>query len=89
MNPIKYRDFLPDESEPGFFGGVDFSSFDSTVAAMNQWLSENSVEVLRMETVVLPNIHNPGEGGPDDSELHSSKYVRWYQFVRLWYRESD
>ncbi|MDX1735367.1 MAG: hypothetical protein R3228_13425 [Halioglobus sp.] len=89
MNTIRYRDFLPQETpRSGIFGGVDFSGFDSCVAAMNDWLAENAVEVLRMETVTLPNIHSVEEQGSGDTELHASHHTLWYQFVRLWYTDS-
>ncbi len=88
MGKILYHDFLPQETpRGGLFGGVDFSSFDSCVVAMNAWLEENPVDVLRMETVMLPNIHNVNEDGPSDTELHASSHTVWYQFVRLWYSE--
>lgn len=88
MQPIKYRDFLPEEkARGGLFGGVDFSDFDTCVAAMNAWLAENGVEVIRVETVVLPNIHSVEEEGTTDTELHAAAHTLWYQFLRLWYRE--
>ena len=88
MSSIKYQDFLPKEiPRPGLFGGVDFSSFDTCVAAMNEWLDERQVDVLRVETVTLPNIHNLQEEGTADTELHAGAHTRWYQFVRLWYTE--
>lgn len=90
MQVIKYRDFLPQERpRGGLFGGVDFSDFDTCVAAMNTWLAESSVDVIRIETVVLPNIHSVEEEGTTDTELHASAHTMWYQFLRLWYREED
>ena len=89
MGTIMYRDFLPEETpRGGLFGGVDLESFDSCVKAMNQWLADNTVNVLHIETVNLPNIHNVNEDGPTDTELHASSHTVWYQFVRLWYSEN-
>ena len=88
MGTIKYHDFLPQEIERGgLFGGVDYSGFDSCVVAMNQWLEQNPVNVIRVETVTLPNMHNVEEDGSTDTELHASGYAVWYQFVRLWYSD--
>ena len=87
MSTIVYRDFLPQETpRGGLFGGVDFSSFDSCVAAMNLWVEQNPVTVLPVETVTLPNIHSIAEDGSTDTELHASSHTVWYQFVRLWYK---
>ena len=89
MSNIRYQDFLPKESSrEGFFGGVDYASFDSCVDAMNHWLERNPVQVMRVETVMLPNIHNPNEEGSGDTELLTTQTTNWYQFVRLWYTES-
>lgn len=90
MGKIVYRDFLPEEKpRGGLFGGVDYSSLDSCVSAMNEWMEENPVDVLHVETVNLPNIHNVNEDGSADTELHASSHTVWYQFVRLWYQSSD
>jgi hypothetical protein len=86
MGAIEYRDFLPQEKpRHGLFGGVDFSDFDTCVAAMNEWLKHNAVTIVKVETVTLPNIHNVNEAGSTDTELHASSHTVWYQFVRLWY----
>lgn len=86
MATVKYRDFLPAEiPRSGIFGGVDYSDFNSCVAAMNVWLEENSVDVRNFESVTLPNIHNVAEDGTTDTELHATSHTVWYQFVRLWY----
>ncbi|MFT4613707.1 MAG: hypothetical protein ACI9NT_000848 [Bacteroidia bacterium] len=89
MKKIQYRDFLPAETERGgLFGGVDFSGFESCVVAMNDWLAEQGAEMIRIETVILPNIHNVEEDGTTDTELHASAHTIWYQFIRVWYYES-
>lgn len=90
MNPIKYKDFLPQETaRGGLFGGVDYSNFEDCVAAMNHWLERNPVHVIQCETVTLPNMHNISEDGSHDTELHAAGHTIWYQFLRLWYSESD
>ena len=88
MGKVQYQDFLPGETpRSGIFGGVDFSDFDSCVAAMNHWLERNPVKVVNFETVTLPNIHSAQEDGSTDTELLASNHTMWYQFVRLWYSE--
>jgi hypothetical protein len=88
MSSVQYHDFLPGETpRGGVFGGVNFSDFNSCVAAMNDWLERNPVNVINFETVTLPNIHNMVEEGSTDTELYTSGHTVWYQFVRLWYSE--
>ena len=45
------------------------------------------MDVIRVETVTLPNIHDVTEEGSSDTELHTSHHTVWYQFVRLWYSD--
>ena len=86
MSTVNYKDFLPQETpRGGIFGGVNYSDLDSCVAAMNLWLKQESVNVIQVETVTLPNIHSIAEEGSTDTELHSSSHTVWYQFIRLWY----
>jgi hypothetical protein len=86
MSAIAYHDFLPQEiPRRGLFGGVDFSDFNSCVAAMNQWLEQHPVSIVHVETVTLPNMHNVYEDGSNDTELRTTGGTVWYQFVRLWY----
>jgi hypothetical protein len=89
MSTIEYRDFLPEETHrSGLFGGVEYSGFDSCVASMNRWIEDNAVNIIRIETVTLPNIHNVAEEGSTDTELHATSHTMWYQFVRLWYTKA-
>ena len=86
MSAIAYRDFLPQElPRRGLFGGVDYADFNSCVVAMNQWLEQNPVSIVHVETVTLPNMHKGYEDGSIDTELHTTGHTVWYQFVRLWY----
>ena len=57
---LKYKDFVPEEIEaPGFFKEGRHESFEHAVQAANQWLSENRVALISIETVVLPNNLEP------------------------------
>lgn len=87
---LKYRDFAPRVlSEPGLFHAGEFESFDHAVEAANEWIRSNNVEVINVETVVLPNIWSRWEEGTADGSLGTSgdSPSRWHQVVRCWYRE--
>lgn len=86
---VQMKDFEPDtESRKNILGRKDvyYKSLDTAVARMNRWVEENSVEIVSVETVTLPNIHGEAEEGTGDTELPASSYSLWYQFIRLWYR---
>lgn len=86
---IKMKDFEPStESKKNILGHEDvyYQSVSTALDKMNAWLADNPVDLISVETVTLPNIHNNMEEGTTDTELAASNYVVWYQFVRLWYR---
>ena len=87
---LKYKDFVPKELEtPGFLNPGEHEAFDDAVVAANQWIQENEIKVIGMETVVLPNIWSRWEEGSDDASIGTSGDTpsRWHQFLRCWYRD--
>ncbi len=94
---LAYRDFVPRAAPmPGgvlnkYFNIVTFETFDDALAAANSWIEEESVQVVTVETVVLPNVPNIRSNAPGTTvtELQASGYggAYWYQFVRVWYEK--
>lgn len=88
---IKFNDFVPElEDKGGLFRKVSFEEFEHAVQRANEWITENKIDVLNVETVVLPNIHSRFEEGSTDVQLKASGTAQtdWHQFIRVWYRES-
>lgn len=86
---IGFKDFVPRMlAEPGLFKAGEYESFDEAVAAANRWIKEYDINVVNMETVVLPNIWSRWEEGSKDVSLGTSgdSPSRWHQFVRCWYK---
>lgn len=65
----------------------EYETFEATVGAANAWIDENSVRVINVETVVLPNIWEVWESGSQDPALRTFQKPTWHQFVRVWYGE--
>ena len=87
---IKCMDFVPEQLDAGgFLRAAEHEKFGPTIARANAWITENAINVLNVETVVLPNIHLPHEEGSGDTNLHSSgdMSTAWNQFIRVWYRD--
>lgn len=83
-----YRDFAPRMlAEPGLFSAGEYETFDDAVHAANQWLADENVRLISIETVVLPNIFSRWEEGTKDGSLGTSgdSPSRWHQFLRCWY----
>ncbi|MGI4791195.1 MAG: hypothetical protein ACRYFS_20390 [Janthinobacterium lividum] len=86
---IAFKDFAPQQTAPGSLLSLPvYEMFDSAVEAANAWVVQESVRVLNVETVVLPNLWHPGKKGTGDPLLrvNSDLPVDWYQLVRVWYQ---
>jgi hypothetical protein len=86
---IEFRDFVPRMLGPaGFLGEPDFQTLQDALDACNQWIDANGVEVLHVETVVLPKVHHPTEQGSQDVNIRQDDEwtTPWNQFIRLWFR---
>jgi hypothetical protein len=94
---IQYKDFAPRINERGPFGGAsDYEPFSEVVSAANQWIESRTIQVINVETVVLPDRI---EGTSDDvygvktsNAFHpvmisQGLTINYFQCVRVWYRE--
>jgi len=83
---IAYRDFVPQEVKGKWYQGTTYETFEAAVAAANQWMADERVSPLHVETVVLPNMETPSEESSADGKLTIlSGYASWHQLVRIWY----
>jgi len=86
---IRFKDFVPRMlAEPGLFKAGEYQSMDEALAAANDWIKENEINVTNVETVVLPNIWSRWEEGSTDTALGTSgdSPSRWHQIIRVWYK---
>ena len=84
---IDYYDFVPKVLDRGgFLKAARLEELRDVMEDVNFWVDANSIDVINIETVVLPNMHR--ESGSEDTSLHTSGEMQsqWYQFVRVWYR---
>ncbi|NJO42972.1 MAG: hypothetical protein HC769_30220 [Cyanobacteria bacterium CRU_2_1] len=94
---IKCRDFAPQITERGPFGGAaDYESFSEVVSAANQWIESTLIQVINVETVVLPDRIEGTSDGDYGLTVSNGFYpvmisqgvtINCFQCVRVWYRE--
>jgi len=87
---IESIDFVAEETDAeAFFKASTHESFSAAKSKMNAWLSTDNVEVINVETVVLPSLHSPHEEGSEDVAINvKSEFVTTYsQFIRVWYKK--
>lgn len=86
---IAYRDFVPRMLGPtGLLGEPSFQTLQDALDGCNAWIAEQAVEILHIETVVLPNVHHPFEEGSEDVNIRQDDdwVTPWNQFIRVWFR---
>lgn len=87
---LSFKDFVPQEvAAGGFLKVAEYESFDAALAAANDWIHENNIQVINIETVVLPNIWSRFEEGSTDTSLGTRGDFpsHWHQFIRVWFHE--
>ncbi|HCX20435.1 MAG: hypothetical protein CMB80_13735 [Flammeovirgaceae bacterium] len=85
------KDFVPEKSKGGMFKSGKMQTFQEVLDIANDWIAQNpQYNVVNVETVVLPNIHEKDEEGSTDTELWTGgeSSSNWYQLVRVWYKDN-
>jgi hypothetical protein len=88
---IKFADFQAQQLvAPGFLQEGQYTGLDQVLAEIQRWIEEQHIDVINVETVVLPNIYARKEEGTADVDLKTSGEISttWHQFFRVWYRAS-
>ncbi len=84
---IKFHDFAPVLLESGFLSGNKYETLREALDKANQWIASKGVDVINVETVVLPNLNSGGLGTSEVELTASGKFQStWHQFIRVWYR---
>lgn len=87
---ISYRDFAPHAIKRGLLHSDTYQNFDAAVTAANAWLAGSAIDIVSIETVVLPNISADRSEGTSDGRVETEEAMtsinEWYQFLRVWYR---
>ena len=87
---VKFQDFEPKVLKSGgLLSSPVYESMQDVMLTVNELLADRGVELINIETVVLPNIHSQEEEGTQDTSLTTLGVgTEWNQFIRVWYRES-
>jgi hypothetical protein len=86
---LTYRDFAPQPLSSTIERNPRFEPFDVAVQAANDWIAAESIEIVNVETVVLPSYSAWVEGKTTDPHIYVNLANYWFasrQFVRVWYR---
>lgn len=89
---LKFKDFVPGQrgKKSVWTSRRQTEPLRYALEDANAWIIQHpNVEIINVETVVLPNMHTDREEGSVDSDLMivGGASATWHQFFRIWYLE--
>ena len=88
---LRFKDFVPKLIEAGgFFQAERYESTEQCLIRLNNYIEDNNLNVMNIETVILPNIflNNPGRTDAPAFSTHSGtsgRADRYHPVFRVWY----
>ena len=79
---IDQKDFIPKTLSVHWLKGLQTESFDAAIAAANEWISAENIDVINIETIVLPI----SEDDATETTAITGVPISLRQFIRVWYR---
>ena len=80
---IAFCDFIPQRQSKR-----EWENFHELVSRVNRWIEQQHIDVLNIETVLVPNLPvDTAESRWVRSDLSVSITLSTYQIVRVWYRQ--
>lgn len=80
---LQFKDFVPAVVSGNFFNS-EYATVEETVQRANDWIAENKVRVINVETILRPASidDEPSDGSKVSFAAQTND---WYQFIRVWY----
>jgi hypothetical protein len=86
--PLSYKDFFPVVLKSGFFS-TQHEDLAATVVRASDWVSKAGIDIINVETVVLPNVKNVEDASEVGIYTSGEMSSHWYQVVRVWYQSPN
>ena len=80
---IGFCDFVPNRVQTGVFS-VEEETLGHAVARANDWIAAGNIDVINVETVMIPGRRGASEDG-EQRQFDSTP--DWVYVVRVWFRE--
>lgn len=83
LTMIDQKDFVPKNISSHWLKGVIADTFDSAVQAASDWIAAENIDVINIETVILPIVSDKDS---EVSAIYGAPMLS-RQFIRVWYRK--
>jgi len=81
---IAFKDFFPVVLRSGFLSN-EYEKFPALVDRANGWIASSGVQVLNVETLVLPNVSDEDDAQNTNIRTSGEMSSYWRQILRVWY----
>ena len=88
---IAFKDFVPKDKTKALALSRTYESLEEAVARANEWIESQEVQVVNVETVLLPGIKSENESGAAIAKHRNLSFspvsqTPWTQVVRVWHK---
>ena len=81
---IAFKDFFPVVLRSGILSS-EYELFPAVVHRANEWIATSGVQVLNVETLVLPNVSDETQAQQTNIRTSGEMSSYWRQILRVWY----
>ncbi len=84
---LSFQDFVARDKTEMLAISRTYESIAEVVERANEWIESEGVEVLQVETLLLPGALASSGGTSTNVEVNvgSASFSQWHQVVRVWY----
>jgi NAD(P)H-nitrite reductase large subunit len=87
---IQFNDFISQiKNKGGLFKSDELETMADVLDRVNSWQQDQQIDIINIETVVLPNIYKDREKGSAEMSIYQDgdSINYWNQFIRVWYKK--
>jgi hypothetical protein len=86
---IAFQDFVPQRQRKRLLGVLtDYENLHELVSRVNQWIEQQRIDVLNVETVLITKLPDEPDASPAARMDSQGMTMSTYQIVRVWYRQA-
>ena len=84
---LTFKDFIPQIQKRVLGLPTAYESIHEVLTRVNRWLEREQLEVISIETLLLPKLPGEAEESPPARMTGASSSTGTFQVIRVWFRE--
>lgn len=86
---LSFKDFIPQIQKRVLGLPVAYEDIYEVLTRVKRWIEEEQIQVLNIETLLLPTLPNPKTDVPPSRMTGASNSSGTFQVLRVWYKETS